>query len=63
MNRLFEMLHKPNQFAYGDETLIYFNGEKMIILTHEGEDGDLVQVEGKVDKRFPEIVKSILENE
>lgn len=62
MNRLSEMLENPKQFAYGDETLIYFNGEKMIILTHEGEDEDLVQVEGKVDDRLKTFIKDLLES-
>lgn len=60
MNRLFEMLHNPEQCTYGDETLIYFNGDKMIILAHEGEDEDLVQIEGKVDVRLPAFISSIL---
>lgn len=63
MNRLFEMLHHPEQFPYGDETVIYFNSEnKMIILTHVGEDDDLVQVEGEVDERLKTFIKDLLES-
>ena len=61
MNRLYEMLHEPKQFAYEGENLIYFTKDKMIVLTHVGEDGDLVQIEGAADERLHEWLKGLLE--
>ncbi len=61
MNRTSQILHEPEQYLNEDETLIYFSNGKMIFQTFEGE--DLVQVEGKLDERFPQIIKSILGNE
>jgi hypothetical protein len=61
MNRLQEILSKPNQFALDGEIIIHVSNGEMTVLYNDGE--SLLQISGKTDEQLNEYIERLKASE